>query len=193
MGIIIKIKIMKANFLFLLAGLFGLAMANHRDGAWGDNHIHHGWADDATDCDPAVNENCAVWDSQWYQDRQKWIKFGVLSWFRAFDGCHILTFLPTASIWARVFNYHWSALPKFIWAIQWLTGVGGWVTSLGNLGIAAWNIYEFTKDINSSWNLSFGVAVIVTEIVGWALYYAWSPGAMRFNEHLSESENQVPF
>ena len=98
--------------------------------------------------------------------------------------------------------------------IKYYSHLGGWVTSLANLGFSTWLIVSWIQEQDDDgkkkkkkvlypnynyWNnryasdngtaqgkLAWASIIIVTEIISWSCYYAWRKGAYRYAEHLTE-------
>ena len=138
-----------------------------------------------------------------------------MSWFRAFDGLNMFTFMPTAIVYTRLLRYHMDAAENFLWMVKWWSHLGGWVTSAGNMTIGALAMYADLKngivedvtctqtrrrrrytttcvtteeeDDTYAGGLTFGITIIVSELIGWGCYYVWRKGAYRYADNLMQS------
>lgn len=165
-----------------------------------------------SNCDPNT-EDCTAAEYDWHHDRQDYIWFNVMAWFRAFDFFNIITFMPTAITQTRLMRGHESAAPKLKMMIKWYSHIGGWVTSACNIAMGVLFIVGHAKDLTGSmlmplgWShynnnnnrnrnnsdeentggIAIGAGIIVSEIVGWACYYSWRKGAYRFTQNLIDN------
>ena len=164
--------------------------------------------DNKEKCDKETGE-CKLTEYDYGTDRADFIWFGVMSWFRSFDLFNILTFMPTAVTYTRLIRQNKEAAPKFLWMVRLWSHIGGWVTSLANMGLAAKLIANYADDVKNEdcttkrgrrgrrrftvcdevgkSSLNWGVTILAYELIGWACYYAWRKGAYRFAEHLNET------
>ena len=139
--------------LILLAVLFGLAAANQH----GIDHI---------------------WEWRW---------FGAIAWLRTFDMWNFFTWFPVAIAWTRLNrgNAHNNSDYRFLWLAYKWAGIAGWFTVAFNLltaiGLIAghWDNENWMgmEDLSQSNAISYGVTIIIDQIVGQILYYFFRPGA----------------
>ena len=103
------------------------------------------------------------------------------------------------------------AAPKFLWMVRTWSHVGGWVTSLTNVGLAVYLFVHYAEEVEKEdctttrgrrgrrreaqcdevgkSDLNWGVTILAYELAGWGCYYAWRKGAYRFAEHLEDTHS----
>ena len=99
-------------------------------------------------CDKETGE-CKLTEYDYGTDRADFIWFGVMSWFRSFDLFNFITFMPTAVTYTRLIRQNKEAAPKFLWMVRLWSHIGGWVTSLANMGLAAKLIANYANDVKN--------------------------------------------
>ena len=138
----------------------------------------------AAECDPWRDRNCNppelthLWEWRW---------FGALAWLRTFNMWDFFVYFPLAIAWTKLnrgTSYDNSDY-RFLWLTYRWAGIAGWVTSALNIitGIALiaghWDDDNWMgmEDMDQTQATTYGIAIIIDQIISQILYYFFRPGA----------------
>ena len=159
------------NKLFMLALVLSIAVAYEWDcDTYSD-----------PDCNPELPGR-RMHDKVWY-----WKWFGAVAWLRAFDMWDFFVYMPIAIAWTRLHRGNTENFNVFDFVSSWRWGgIAGWITSglnifvgislIANLNDDMWGV----RDLKEHERIELGVSIIISQIIGQALYYFFRNGARMY-------------
>ena len=132
------------------------------------------------DCNPSLpgrRDHPARWFWRW---------FGAVSWLRAFDLWDFFVYMPMAIAWTRLNRGNQRNYDMFDFLSSWKWGgIAGWISSILNIAVGITMITNGDtmwrlRDMSQSMRINYGVSIIVSQIIGQALYYFFRNGARMY-------------